>query len=183
MSGVITVKGGGLFEAITALESVEPPVRRAVTRTVRKVTNSITKVIASEIAKGSRVPVKALTKGGSTGRGRRVVSYFRDDGLTGAVWVGYNPIKAGYVGTPVQQVRGARVGRHTFPGAFDATMRSGHRSIFVRTGKGRLPLEEKLVSIDIAPGVVAEAQAQARTRLSDVLLQELNYEINVKGRR
>ncbi|MCU7845297.1 MAG: phage tail protein [Candidatus Thiodiazotropha sp. (ex Monitilora ramsayi)] len=178
---VMHIKGEGLFEAITGLESMEPSVKRGVVRTVRKVTKSSSKSVASRIAKATRLPVRTLTQGGGARRGKRVHQYFSRDGMDGFVWVGYNPVKAAYVGRLTQQVRGARAGRHTYPGGFVATMRSGHQSIFQRTQKSRLPIEEKDVSMSVAPVLVQQETSRIQSRLSDVLLQEINYEFNVKG--
>ena len=50
------------------------------------------------------------------------------------VWVGTNPLPLAVLGEPKQTKRDVRVGRRNFPGAFVATMKSGHRGVFIRRG-------------------------------------------------
>ena len=82
--------------------------------------------------------------------------------------------------TPVGvSTRGPGGVRRTVPGAFIATMPSGHKGIFMRRGKARLPLRELT-----GPGIstlfaeVKLQQALAKTveeRWPVVLAQEINY--------
>jgi len=96
---------------------------------------------------------------------------------TGVVWFGVNPIKAGYVGKVSQDVGGAFAGDYYFEKGFVASMRSGHRSIFKRKGKSRLPIVEQVVDIqagvDLAEEVAREAQQQLRERFI-AKMRELN---------
>lgn len=58
------------------------------------------------------------------------------------------PLKVSKIGKKYSQTpAGASVKSHFFPGAFVATMKSGHKSIFKRMGKSRLPIEE--VTVDV----------------------------------
>jgi len=161
--------------------------QRAASRTVRKVTRWASGRIARDIARSSRVPLRALTKGGSTGRGKRIRARLPRQGeMSGSVWVGWSPIKATYVGRLSQNRRpggGARAGQHRFPGSFVATMRSGHRGVFTRSVESRLPIEEEGVELLEAEAAVRRAKDEMGLRIQNVLRQELNYELNVKGHR
>ena len=70
-------------------------------------------------------------------------------------------------------------GRNLVKGAFLATMRSGHRGVFVRKGKARLPIAEKrAISImgmwqDVIDAVSAEAQPYLEARLRYHVSKEL----------
>lgn len=103
---------------------------------------------------------------------------------TGLVWVGYNPIKAGYVGeaTPSSWGRlkqfdwGASARSYLFPGAFRARMKSGHRSLFMRRGQGRSILEQ-VVRVDRVPALARELLGQTaewhRNEVARQLVQRL----------
>lgn len=68
--------------------------------------------------------------------------------LVAAIVARLHGIAAAKLGIPRQSATGASVKRHTFPGAFVAVMpSSGHRGIFKRVGKQRLPIREQRVSL------------------------------------
>lgn len=127
-------------------------------------------------------------------RGRRIFERMPQRGSGyGSVWVGTQPVKAAAVGTLRQTRRGTRAGRHVFPGSFLATLRSGHRASFhrastlIRKSPGawgdNLPIVEDVVELEGATQVAAGVQRRAPARLLELLRQEVNYEINVRGRR
>lgn len=70
------------------------------------------------------------------------------DRLSATVWLGSGAIvvKAGALGRMRQTRTGAAVKGHFFEGAFVATMPNGHRGIYERLGRKRLPIEELEVS-------------------------------------
>lgn len=80
----------------------------------------------------------------------------------GYVWLGYNEVKAGYIGPLTQQAGGASVAGHYFEGGFIAKMRSGHRGIFKRAeitegyrGRLRQPIVHQSVEIRGAQELMA----------------------------
>ena len=64
--------------------------------------------------------------------------------------------------------------------AFIATMPGGHKGVFVRTSKKRLPIKElRTTSVeDVAMDKVPEIQAYADERLKKVFDSQLKYELN-----
>lgn len=174
-------------DIVAKLEQMAPAARRALVRTVRRVTQSAGTQAARDIARRSGVPVRALTQGGR-GRGQRVFTRVPPanartaDQIGGSVWVGYNPIAASRVGRLRQDEKGAWARRYYFEDGFLATMRSGYRSIFTRVGGDRLPIEEGKVALTVAEPAMRDIERTSRARLRDVLISELNYELNVRGR-
>lgn len=82
--------------------------------------------------------------------------------------LGVLPIRTGKIGVPRQTKRGARVGAHAFPGAFVATMRSGHVGIFKRKGQPRLPIKEQTVSLS------PQAEQIARRKFREVMSRDFS---------
>lgn len=174
---------------IKELQEIGPVTARVLVRAVRKVTRSASSQAARDVAQRSRVPARALTKGGSGGKGRRIYTRLPtakpirgdvDRDTSASIWLGHNPIPASRLGAMRQQRSGARAGRHTFYGAFLASMPSGYVSIFKRRGKRRLPIDEQAAPLEVAEAVMREIERTNRGRLRAVLLQEFNYELNVK---
>ena len=181
MSLQLDVDGHDIDAALESVRELGAQGERAAARTVRKTTVWAASQAAHDIAKRSRVPLRALTKGGSTGRGKRVRSRLPVKGeLSGSVWIGYDPIKAAYAGKLRQLTVGAAAGVHRFPGAFVATLRSGHQSVLRRVTQARAPVSEEVVQLQVAQEVMQDIQSRGVTRLRDVLFDELNYEVNVK---
>ncbi len=73
--------------------------------------------------------------------------------------------------------RGENSQRQFIPHAFIATLKSGHRGVFKRLGKSRLPICElqgvSIQKIFLKPFVQAVMEAQAKNRWTDYLLHEL----------
>lgn len=94
---------------------------KAALRDLRKQVLSVTK---KEAAKEAGVPQKAV-------KTRWISDPVGPNGLR--VWVGTNPLPVAVLGKPRQYKTKAKAGqKHDFPRAFVATMKSGHRSIFMR---------------------------------------------------
>jgi hypothetical protein len=128
------------------------------------------------IASANDVPLKALR---GRRRGRKRNASRRN--LTGQAWFGTLPVLASDVGKPRQTRLGARAGKHAFPGAFVATMPSGHIGIFKRRSASRLPIVEQVVQLSAAESAIEGVARQTSTRLETVFAQEFNYEVNVRG--
>lgn len=99
----------------------------------------------------------------------------------GLVWVGLNEVKAAYTGAMRQGPHGAYAGERYFPGAFIATMRSGHKGIFSRTGarekrngKWFAAIAEEMVDVDlgfhVTEAVAQQATETLRTQFIDRVL-------------
>lgn len=189
----IDVGGKQIEDWIGDLKALQPQAKRALHRSVRKTTVWAARQAARDIAKRTRVPLKALTQGGSTGRGRRVRTRVpKNNDLYGSVWVGYNPFKAAYAGKLRQLRAGAAAGVHRFPGAFLAATRSGHVGVFRRATNARrrragnlwgittLPIDDQTIDLQVSREVLEEIGRGARVRIRDAVFEELNYEVNVK---
>lgn len=183
----VTLEG---HEAVLADFVAKPgQIARASRRAVQKVTRSVGGVLARELAREHKLPLSIF--GAGAGRGRRV-RFSRGSSVTdpiktgqaavGTIWIGHRPIKASHLGTPRQTRTGARAGKHLFERAFVATTASGHTTVFKRTGRSRLPIEEQTVSLDKSGDIIDRIAATIPARLADLLRQELNYEVNVRGR-
>ncbi|PPD22869.1 MAG: hypothetical protein CTY22_05200 [Methylomonas sp.] len=106
---------------------------------------------------------------------RRVRIKTRRRPESGTVWLGYNPVKAAYVGRVKQDPQGAFAGDYFFPDSFVVRMQSGHVGIFKRGGQSRLGLVEQTVDLSAGPAVArsvaADAGRELRARLADRLRQ------------
>lgn len=112
------------------------------------------------------------------------------------------PIKASKLGTPRQTSLGAKVGSRVFEGAFVTGVHTGvassyrrlgesvpaglagrmHIGIFKRVGRSRLPIKEEHVYLSASQNTLQRIAGQVPGRLRTVFRQELNYEVNVRGR-
>jgi len=179
----ITIDSADLARVPNFLRAVPQQANRAAKRAVRKVTMSFASLATREIAAAHDVPLRALRKGGQRWSRVHVKDLATTQGPASLLWIGTNPIKAAYLG-PLRQTReGASVRGHLFPGGFIATMVSGHRGIFMRRGRARLPIDEQVVELEQAQGIVRRLQLAVPDRLRTVFSQEMNYELNVRGGR
>lgn len=169
-------------ETLTWLAAKPEQVERAERRAVSKTLKWAGRFVATTLSHQNRVPLKALTKGGASGSGKRIRFHLpRGFENEGSVWIGTQPVKASYVGKVRQLKKGARSGAHFFERAFVASMKSGHAGIFKRLGKSRLPIREQSIKLNQAGNAVKAAQRFIPTRLTKLLAQEINYEVNVRG--
>ena len=76
--------------------------------------------------------------------------------------------------------------RRTIPGAFIATMPTGHRGIFMRRGKARLPLREltgpSISKVFLETKVQQAVAKTVEERWPIVLAQEINYYMHIRQR-
>lgn len=145
----------------------------------------IRKGIIAHLASDMDIPRAAFMRGrkpkGKAGDWTRVKA--KKTGSSALVWVGYNPIKAGYVGgadrttwgSVLQHDWGASARRYLFPGAFRAQFKSGHRGIFERDG-GR-KLVEQSVRIDRVPIIARDLAAQSAEWHREELAKEITKRI------
>jgi hypothetical protein len=169
---------GVLGSIAAAPKQIDTASRRAIS----KVVDYSATHVGRELAALEQVPVNTLMRGGSSRRGQRIYKSKPYGGKhAGSVWVGYNPIRAAYLGRLAQLRAGARAGKHFFHKSFLATMPSGHQSVFIRMGKNSLPIREQSHPLTGAQHVVDSVQQRAHQRLIDILQHELEYEVS-RGR-
>ncbi|MEW8253769.1 MAG: phage tail protein [Candidatus Thiodiazotropha taylori] len=179
MGGLLSVDLSEYQGILNTIGGAEKQINTASRRSVSKVVDFAATHIGRGIAAEEQVPVSTLRKGGSARRGQRIFkSKPRRDKTSGSVWVGYNPIRAAYLGALTQQKAGAKSGKHFFDRSFVATMPSGHRSVFIRRGKTSLPIREQSHPITSAQRVVDSVQDRTTQRLIDIFQHELSYEVS-----
>ena len=206
-----------LEETIRQLRNYSRETRIAANVAIRKTVNFASRQIAKGVSARDDVTQRSLTGAGISGKARRLYKRFPTRAKPqseGSVYLGYNPIKSGYVGAirPWKRGQTPRVRSHRFRGAFVATLPSGHRGIFRRgtgtTAQGiktrrrkgaprrefrpltkniwgvtTLPIDEQLVFLNDAEDVVRNVEQLVGPRFQTILLQELNFRLNVQARR
>lgn len=167
MSLSLQVEMSGVDAVLADFVALPEQIQKAAKRAQAKASTYAAGRLAALVAESSGVPASAIR--------RRIRS------TSGRVWLGYNPIPAAYVGRLEQDPRGAFAGEFFFDRSFVATMPSGHRGVFKRAGKPRLPIEEQGVTLARVPEIAAGLQADIGDRFAELLRQELNFEVNVRG--
>lgn len=164
-------------------------------RAIRKTAKFGQGRVARAIAGAHGIRQKVLKE-----RARVTVSKVKADaryGVSAYIWVGTVPLRASDVGKPRQTRAGVTVGKHKFPGAFIATMESGHTGVFKRqgikrvmdegryagTGILRQEIQEQTVTLPRARAAMESVRdREIVPRLLELMRQELNYEVNVRAR-
>jgi len=97
--------------------------------------------------------------------------------LQAAVTAKLYGVQANKVGTMRQNKTGSKVGSYEFPGAFIATMPSGHTSIYKRKRQARLPIQEMTVPLEPMASEIIEHYLDRKVmqRFEVVFRQELNF--------
>lgn len=103
-----------------------------------------------------------------------------------SVWIGTNPIKVHRLGNVrwSRRMQGARVGRRSYPGSWSWGYGATGKAVMQRTGAGRLPIE--VVREHIHEPVLArlrDIEREAAERFERLLVQELNYALNVEAQQ
>lgn len=141
-------------------------------RAIRKTANWMKVIASREISKEMKLAQKVV---------RQRLKVFMQDrqALQAKIWLGLYSIRASQLANTMSQTRtGTTVGRHRFPGAFVATMKTGHRDVYKRRGQARLPIDIQQLDIsDKARKVLLDVSRRTDRRLMEVLHQELNYEL------
>ena len=169
-NGVIKTMGG-------SQKMIQSAIRSAITRTTKK----LEKDIEDQTSRDLDIPKTALAK-------FRVKSKRLAD--TGFVWMGYNPIKSGYIKSLKQEDWGASARSYLFKGGFVAQMKSGHRGIYLRvgpkrlmtsglfSGKNRQPIVEERVSILKSPAIVREVMPKVAAWYQAELAKAITKSLN-----
>jgi hypothetical protein len=143
-------------------------IRQTITSAMTKTMKRMEKDLETAAAKEFDIPKPVLAKWRI--KSKRV-------GTNGLVWMGYNPIKSGYIGILRQEDWGASARSYFFKGGFVATMNSGHKGIFMRAGKGRKPIREQKVSLLKAPILAAQVKTRANEYYQQEIATQLVYKL------
>ncbi len=131
-----------LNEWSESLTPTEKQLKLAATRALNKTARWARTRVASETAKALSIKVGPVREGIVMARARQsnpqsVVGLSKNSGV----------IKAKQLGSVSQNASGVRAGRRQFDRAFLATMPNGHKGVFRRRGKARLPIQEVQIVI------------------------------------
>lgn len=141
--------------------------QRAYLRTIRKTSNWVIGQASRAASAKTKIPQKVL---------KSRIRFYLKDAFTGKVWLGLSALPADRIGKPRQTRAGVIVGKYRFGHAW--IMKPSGKPVFIRTGKGRLPIER--VTVDWAGDGDAALRSvipAIQQRFMDVLVQEVNYEI------
>lgn len=167
-----------VLEVTRYLKGVERKVIPAATvsalnKTANKARTDTVRAISAKYA----IPQKILR--GTKNRGRvRVVKATRRR-WTAFVTAAVKVVKSSRLGKARQLRKGARAGKHFFPGSFKARMPSGHEAVFYRLlGNKSLPIAEEVVETP-AGELIAQRNTLKRARVSfpKLFLHEINWRL------
>jgi len=172
MMGVEVRLDEQMFDQLTStLGLTKRKVEVAGFRSVRKTARWVKTHLARELSKELQIVQKIIRQ--------RLRVYVKDKkAMQAKVWMGMYKIKASRLGRVRQTRTGVSVGRHRFPGAFQATMKTYHTDVYERRDDARLPID--LVELDIsekAMKVLNAVSERTEARLMKIMQQEINYEI------
>lgn len=170
----VHVSADELYAVQRTLNATNAQVDRAALRAVNKTIVWARSQGGRRLAREHDLPLKSL-------RPRMRLFKASPGDLRGTAWFGVRPIKAIYAGSPQRSGTGTKVRKHFFASGFVARMPSGHRGVFKRRGKSRLPIEEQTIPLRTASAILGDVARDAPARLRTVYAQEINYEVNVRG--
>lgn len=171
----ITVKLSAGGDITAAINNYPKELASAAQRAVNQVGRWGAREAAKRIAAVHGLPLRVVRNKEDHNR----ISYHSDNNgrisyaVGGVIWVGRNPIKSGYLGSPYQTPEGAGVGPHFWPHSFVVTMDSGHKSVFHRTGATRLPIKERAVELQHAEPVAKAIAAELPAKLNNFFEREM----------
>lgn len=170
----VRVSADELYAVQRTLNATNAQIDRAAVRSVNKTLSWIGSQGRRDLSAKHDLPLKTL-------RGRVRLGKARGGDPSGSAWFGVRPIKAVHAGRPLQSIGGAKVRGHFFPGSFVARMPTGHLGIFKRRGPARLPIDEQMIYLHESQSILDGIAQHAPDRLRSIYVQELNYELNVRG--
>lgn len=177
--------------------------RRALDKTIRGKSSrpGAREHIVNYISTHANVP-KGVLSGGRSRKGRVFVKRTSPDDLSVSLWLGSEKVHPRELTKNFPPKRkgkfGVKVGKHVFPGAFVATMPTGHVGIFKRKTdwrhrfpRGRtsgrkhgLKIKEQFVSLEPhASRAIALEKARIEANLSAAIEAELDVELERLQRR
>ncbi len=188
---------------IAGLVAMPRRIKFARARALRKTGIFVRKQIRREAAKALNMPQKAISD-------RFFLSRIRPDDDTARLYIGTWNVDPRSLGTPAQTALEVQVGRRFYRGAFLAAIYSGQEKVWIRrkskyysaalypvrkrisprTGgmpaelRNRFPVIRAAVPIDaVLAKVVRRDEGEISSRFRKVLLQEINYEVNVRMKK
>lgn len=171
----------GVDALINRFNAVPAQIKRARKRAITKTVKQVMTKGRREMAEEHHIPQKVLKKSANY-RGR-VIAHTARSGAMGSIWFGNSPINSGYVGRlrDAPNHGGAFAREFFYQQGFVATMRSGHKGVFIRQGLNRLPIKEGVVELNRADSLIKSIAQESRGLFKVNLERELNYEVNVRG--
>lgn len=176
----IRIDTDGTLERLQRQMAAMPEgVERARRRAIKKLSTWLRRQVLRE----------AATAAGTTQKILKVLLRYRatlrDDSIS--IWIGTNRLKAHHLGTVrwTRRMQGARVGRRLFESSWswpDSRRMAG--LVVERTGDARLPVD--VVTVPIHDAILQRLQAlqpEVDARFERLLVQELNYALNVEAAR
>lgn len=178
----LTVDVGQGYEHVRAQFARMPAAsERAMKRALRKLSTWLRRQVLRAASQASGIPQKFFKQSM-----RYHTAVVREGGspVGVQVWVGTNPIPAHRLGAVrwTRRMQGARVGRRSYPGSWSWGYGKTGRAVMRRRGAGKLPIDR--VDEHVHDPVVAALRAietEARRRFERLLVQELNYALNVEA--
>lgn len=132
---------GDIDQIIAAMRGTESQVQLAAMRALNKTALWLKSKSVKEISAQKKLQQKII-------RDRLNVIKASTSSLKALVVASLYGIKASLIGNMRQTSTGAKAGKSQFTGAFVATMPTGHRGIFKRKTKSRLPIREVVLPLE-----------------------------------
>jgi len=142
-------------------------IARASRLAVNQVTSEIHKDVTREVPKAHGTSITGYRRV----RSKKTLAKARKKRLRGIVWQGTMDIQAVYAGKPRKVKGGVKAGKHFFPGAFIATMKSGHVGIFSRI-HGSKKIEEERIELDQARSIIESKAREALPKLPKLFREQ-----------
>lgn len=126
---------------VSSINALPEQVNRASMFAINRTAEWLKSSAAREISAQKRIKLKII-------RDRFKIAKANKKHLSASISANMWALKGKDLGNMSQSPVGAIAGNYTFRGAFVATMKSGHRGVFRRKGKERLPIKEQYVMLD-----------------------------------
>lgn len=186
-----------LEKGANLVNATEQQIETARASALRKMRKRIETQIKRRAAKKLRIPQKAIAD-----------RFFSDKVEPGddelKVWIGTWAVSPFSLGSPAQTARGVKAGRRSYQGAFLGEVYTSETKVWIRLRSphyspelyptrtrpgdrgmsrgGRFPVVRAAVPIDAVIGeIVTNEGDEIAAEFEKVFLQELNYQVNVKG--
>lgn len=147
------------------------------TKQIRKVTNN---VVRKSTTRFRNISVNLIHKeygiSKSTANLRGVRTRRNYQAGLGSIWIGFNPIKAAYLGRLSQGIGFAKAGKHRFDKGFIRTFQSGHTTIVKRVED---KLKEQELKIDKVPILLQKRLKQFESEMEVMLENDLTREVSI----
>lgn len=170
-------------------------------RALRKTSSWLRGQVRKSAAKSLKIPQKSIAD-------RFFLDRVRPGDIEATLWIGTWNVSPYSLGRPVQNKAGVRAGRRGYRGAFLGEIYSGREGVWIRkrskhydpelyptvrkrsTGgvppelRHRFPVVRAAVKIDkILEQVIKRDWREIEERFQRTLRQEINYEVNVRGKK